>query len=95
MAPPDLLRTENIRKEFGGLVAVSELDFTIPERSLVSLIGPNGAGKTTFFNMLTGVYTPTGGRIVFDENVELAPPGQSEVGQDARSAETTDEARDL
>jgi branched-chain amino acid transport system ATP-binding protein len=68
MAPRDLLTTENIRKEFGGLVAVSELDFTIPERSLVSLIGPNGAGKTTFFNMLTGVYTPTGGRILFDEH---------------------------
>ena len=68
MAARDLLTTENIRKEFGGLVAVSELDFTIPERSLVSLIGPNGAGKTTFFNMLTGVYTPTGGRILFDEH---------------------------
>jgi branched-chain amino acid transport system ATP-binding protein len=68
MAPRDLLTTENIRKEFGGLVAVSELDFTIPQRSLVSLIGPNGAGKTTFFNMLTGVYTPTGGRILFDEH---------------------------
>jgi len=68
MAPRDLLTTEDIRKEFGGLVAVSELDFTIPERSLVSLIRPNGAGKTTFFNMLTGVYTPTGGRILFDEH---------------------------
>jgi branched-chain amino acid transport system ATP-binding protein len=62
----DLLVAEDIRKEFGGLVAVSELDFTIPERSIVSLIGPNGAGKTTFFNMLTGVYKPTDGRIVFD-----------------------------
>src|SRR3954471_12147644 len=75
MAPRDLLTTENIRKEFGGLVAVSELDFTIPERSLVSLIGPNGAGKTTFFNMLTGVYTPTGGRILFDDyDVTGKPP---------------------
>ena len=62
----DLLTAENVRKEFGGLVAVSDLDFTIPERSLVSLIGPNGAGKTTFFNMLTGVYRPTGGQILFD-----------------------------
>jgi len=74
MAPRDLLTTENIRKEFGGLVAVSELDFTIPERSLVSLIGPNGAGKTTFFNMLTGVYTPTGGRILFDEHDVTGKP---------------------
>src|SRR3954465_4214609 len=74
MAPRDLLTTENIRKEFGGLVAVSELDFTIPERSLVSLIGPNGAGKTTFFNMLTGVYTPTGGRILFDDHDGAGKP---------------------
>src|SRR3954465_8301507 len=75
MAPRDLLTTENIRKEFGGLVAVSELDFTIPERSLVSLIGPNGAGKTTFFNMLTGVYTPTAGQILFlGEDVTGKPP---------------------
>jgi len=74
VAGRDLLTTENIRKEFGGLVAVSELDFTIPERSLVSLIGPNGAGKTTFFNMLTGVYTPTGGRILFDEHDVTGKP---------------------
>ncbi len=62
----DLLTAETIRKEFGGLVAVNDVDFTIPEQSIVSLIGPNGAGKTTFFNMLTGVYKPTAGRIVFD-----------------------------
>jgi branched-chain amino acid transport system ATP-binding protein len=71
----NLLVTENVRKEFGGLVAVSDLDFTIPERSIVSLIGPNGAGKTTFFNMLTGVYKPTSGRILFDDtDVTDKPP---------------------
>jgi branched-chain amino acid transport system ATP-binding protein len=71
----DLLVAEDIRKEFGGLVAVSELDFRIPERSIVSLIGPNGAGKTTFFNMLTGVYKPTEGRIMFDgTDVTAKPP---------------------
>ena len=43
-----------VRKEFGGLVAVNDVDFVVPERSISSLIGPNGAGKTTFFNMLTG-----------------------------------------
>ena len=58
----DLLVAENVRKEFGGLTAVNDLDFTIPQRSIVSLIGPNGAGKTTFFNMLTGVYKPTQGQ---------------------------------
>ena len=57
-----LLVAENLRKEFGGLVAVNDVDFTIPEGSIISLIGPNGAGKTTFFNMLTGVYKPTAGQ---------------------------------
>jgi branched-chain amino acid transport system ATP-binding protein len=62
----DILIAEKVRKEFGGLVATNDVDFTIPRGSVVSLIGPNGAGKTTFFNMLTGVYKPTSGRIVFD-----------------------------
>jgi branched-chain amino acid transport system ATP-binding protein len=62
----DLLVAENVRKEFGGLVAVNDVDFVIPQGTIVSLIGPNGAGKTTFFNMLTGVYKPTAGSIVFD-----------------------------
>ena len=62
----DLLEARQIRKEFGGLVAVSDITFTIPEGAIVSLIGPNGAGKTTFFNMITGVYKPTAGRITFD-----------------------------
>ena len=71
----DLLTAENVRKEFGGLVAVDDLDFTIPDRSIVSLIGPNGAGKTTFFNMLTGVYRPTGGQVLFDgHDVTSKPP---------------------
>jgi branched-chain amino acid transport system ATP-binding protein len=60
-----LLTAETVRKEFGGLIAVNDIDFAIPEGGIVSLIGPNGAGKTTFFNMLTGVYKPTAGRIVF------------------------------
>jgi branched-chain amino acid transport system ATP-binding protein len=62
----DILSATHVRKEFGGLVAVNDVDFTIPHGGIVSLIGPNGAGKTTFFNMLTGVYTPTAGQIVFD-----------------------------
>jgi branched-chain amino acid transport system ATP-binding protein len=61
-----LLQTESVSKIFGGLVAVNDVSFTIPERSIVSIIGPNGAGKTTFFNMLTGLYKPSIGRIVFD-----------------------------
>ena len=71
----DLLEAEAVRKEFGGLVAVNDVDFAIPEGAIVSLIGPNGAGKTTFFNMLTGVYKPTSGRIVFaGEDVTAKPP---------------------
>jgi branched-chain amino acid transport system ATP-binding protein len=71
----DLLVAEAVRKEFGGLVAANDIDFTIPRGSIVALIGPNGAGKTTFFNMLTGVYTPTSGRIVLDgEDITGRPP---------------------
>jgi len=62
----DILTAERISKIFGGLVAVNDVSFAIPRRSIVSIIGPNGAGKTTFFNMLTGFYKPTLGRIVFD-----------------------------
>jgi len=70
-----LLIADKLRKEFGGLVAVNDVDFVIPEGSIISLIGPNGAGKTTFFNMLTGVYKPTSGRILFaDEDVTGKPP---------------------
>jgi branched-chain amino acid transport system ATP-binding protein len=71
----NLVVAEHVRKEFGGLVATDNVDFTIPRGSVVSLIGPNGAGKTTFFNMLTGVYKPTAGRIIFDgEDVTGMPP---------------------
>jgi branched-chain amino acid transport system ATP-binding protein len=66
--PPskDLLVARSVSKVFGGLVAVSDVDFSIPRLSIVSIIGPNGAGKTTFFNMLTGLYKPTTGIIAFE-----------------------------
>ena len=71
----DLLVAMSIRKEFGGLLAVNDLDFAIPQRAIVSLIGPNGAGKTTFFNMLTGLYKPTAGAVIFDgHDVTGKPP---------------------
>jgi branched-chain amino acid transport system ATP-binding protein len=67
MASGDLiLDASHVTKRFGGLLAVSDIEFKIPRGAIVSLIGPNGAGKTTFFNMITGLYTPTEGRIVFD-----------------------------
>jgi branched-chain amino acid transport system ATP-binding protein len=66
-APQDLiLAADGVTKAFGGLVAVEGVDFGIPRRGIVSIIGPNGAGKTTFFNMLTGLYKPTTGRISFE-----------------------------
>jgi branched-chain amino acid transport system ATP-binding protein len=62
----DILVASRCSKVFGGLVAVNDVSFTLPRRSIVSIIGPNGAGKTTFFNMLTGLYKPSTGRIAFD-----------------------------
>jgi branched-chain amino acid transport system ATP-binding protein len=58
---------ERVTKEFGGLVAVSDVSVDVPQYSIVSLIGPNGAGKTTVFNMLTGLYRPTQGRILLGD----------------------------
>ena len=71
----NILVATGIRKEFGGLVAVNDVDFTVPRGKVISLIGPNGAGKTTFFNMLTGVYKPTEGRVIFaGEDMTNKPP---------------------
>jgi branched-chain amino acid transport system ATP-binding protein len=71
----NLLVATEVRKEFGGLIAVNDLTFTIPRESVVSLIGPNGAGKTTFFNALTGLYKVTAGQIIFDgADVTNLPP---------------------
>ena len=61
-----LLQLEDVTIRFGGLTAVGGVSATVGERELVGLIGPNGAGKTTLFNMVTGVYQPTEGRISFD-----------------------------
>src|ERR1043166_6773061 len=60
-----LLNATNVTKRFGGLVAVHDINFTIPTGSIVSLIGPNGAGKTTFFNIIAGIYDPTAGVVNF------------------------------
>ena len=61
-----ILDARNVTKRFGGLVAVNDFSFHVPERSIVSIIGPNGAGKTTFFNCVTGFYEIDEGEILFD-----------------------------
>ena len=61
-----ILESKQMVKRFGGLTAVNEFSFSLPERSIVSIIGPNGAGKTTFFNCVTGFYTFDEGDIIFD-----------------------------
>ncbi len=58
-----ILEARKLTMQFGGLVAVKQVDFTLEKGMIASLIGPNGAGKTTFFNMLTGIYVPTAGRL--------------------------------
>jgi branched-chain amino acid transport system ATP-binding protein len=84
-APPDqqpaaegedlILQSVGVSKIFGGLVAVDDVSFSVPRRSIVSIIGPNGAGKTTFFNMLTGLYKPSTGRVTFEgRNITAARP---------------------
>jgi branched-chain amino acid transport system ATP-binding protein len=71
------LRADNIVMRFGGLVAVNDVSFTIPELGIVSLIGPNGAGKTTFFNTLTGMYKATSGQVILGgRNVTGLPPNK-------------------
>ena len=83
----NILEAVQLRKEFGGLVAVNDVDFSIPRKAIVSLIGPNGAGKTTFFNMLTGVYKPTRGIVVFEgKSITGLPPHKvTQLGWRARS----------
>ncbi len=63
-----ILKLSRVTMRFGGLFAVNELDLSIASGQLYGLIGPNGAGKTTVFNVITGVYTPTSGEIVFENN---------------------------
>src|SRR5690349_24548977 len=79
-APPTeaVMRVEHATKEFGGLVAVNDVSLDIPKLGIVSLIGPNGAGKTTLFNMLTGLYKPTSGRIVLN-NRDVSRPRPDKI----------------
>ena len=70
-----VLRTDGLTVRFGGLTALSNVSVSVPRGQIRAVIGPNGAGKSTFFNCLTGVIRPTGGRILFDdEDITGLPP---------------------
>ncbi len=77
-----LLEAKNLRKEFGGLMAVFDVSFGVEPGELIAIIGPNGAGKTTIFNLLSGVLTPTGGSIRFAGRVvnDLEPHAIARLG---------------
>ena len=74
----NVLHVENITMQFGGVVAVNDLSLDVNKGEIVALIGPNGAGKTTAFNMITGVYQPTNGRVQFEGKtiIENFPKGK-------------------
>ena len=74
----NILRLENITMQFGGVIAVNNMNLEVREGEIVSLIGPNGAGKTTAFNVITGVYQPTNGAVWYrgEKIVENYPQGQ-------------------
>ena len=74
----NVLRVENVTMQFGGVVAVDDLSMEVNEGEIVALIGPNGAGKTTAFNVISGVYAPTNGQVLFDGKkvVENHPRGK-------------------
>ncbi|NMB28349.1 MAG: ATP-binding cassette domain-containing protein, partial [Tissierellia bacterium] len=63
-----VLKVSNLSKNFGGIKAVTDINLDIEKGQIIGLIGPNGAGKTTFFNLLTGMYSPTTGEIVYNLN---------------------------
>lgn len=77
-----MLKTDNLTMRFGGLTAVAGFSINVEKNEIVGLIGPNGAGKTTAFNMITGVYTPTSGRIHFQDSeiTSLKPHSITERG---------------
>ena len=89
-APAPLLKTELLSVRFGGLAALSQVNFELGHDEIRAIIGPNGAGKSTFFNCLTGVLRPTSGRILFDgADVTGLPPDRLSQRGIARSYQIT------
>jgi branched-chain amino acid transport system ATP-binding protein len=86
-----LLRVENATRAFGSLVAVNDVSLSVKEGELQAVIGPNGAGKTTFFNLISGFFPPTSGKIWFDDKdvTDLAPHQRVQMGM-ARTFQITE-----
>jgi branched-chain amino acid transport system ATP-binding protein len=85
-----ILRTDALTIRFGGLTALSQVDFAVRRGEIRALIGPNGAGKSTFFNCLTGVLRPSSGRILFDgDDITGLPPNRISQKGIARSYQIT------
>lgn len=84
------LRVQNLRKSFGGLVAVNDVSFTVEERSITGLIGPNGSGKTVTFDCITGFYKPDDGHVLFrDREITGRRPNEIALHGVARSFQVT------
>ncbi len=79
-AMPPLLRVENVKRRFGGILALDDVSLDLDEGSIAGLIGPNGAGKTTLFNVITRLYRPDGGAVTFDGQDVLKLPAHRIVG---------------
>ncbi|GLO65133.1 MULTISPECIES: ABC transporter ATP-binding protein [Oceanobacillus] len=84
------IETKELSKQFGGLRAVNNVDFSIDKGKINAIIGPNGAGKTTFFNLISGVYKPTSGQVMFKgKDISTLPANKiAELGV-ARTFQTT------
>ncbi|MBV8652312.1 MAG: ATP-binding cassette domain-containing protein, partial [Alphaproteobacteria bacterium] len=86
-----LLKVENVTKAFGSLIAVRDVSLTVEPGEMRAVIGPNGAGKTTFFNLISGLFRPTQGRIVFDgQDITLLPPDRRVTRGMARTFQITE-----
>ena len=82
MSQENILEAHNLRKAFGGLVAVDDVSIAVKEHTMHAIIGPNGAGKTTFFNLLSGTMPPTAGKVFFHgkEITNLPPQRRAHLG---------------
>lgn len=96
MSTQALLAVDGLSKSFGGIRAVHDISFALADREILGLIGPNGAGKTTCFNLITGFYTPTAGRVSFKgRDITGAKPFAVAQGGIVRSFQKTNILRRL